>query len=239
MEVSLASEEPSLVSRMTSKSFYQRSIPLFIVSLLVGIYIADYFAGYEGKTGGPLTPLTSELNTWGTIISLFILLFSNVVLLAMHFRTAARERVRRKELFRSVSFIGSAAFFVILAFASGPKLTSGPQYTLVWTAVYGTMGLGIAIGHHTFFTWHAMRRLRGVTSADGIALLVSTVLSLFLYTTAVTPVFPQFDAIANWIKGIPNTAAQRSALAAAAVGGIILGVRALVWKEPGLIEREM
>jgi len=238
--MSQKSEELSLVSKMMSRRFYQRTVPLFIVSVLTGIFIADYFAGYgPAFKEGPLTPLTKELTTWGTIISLFILLFANVAMLMMHFRTLVRGRVHRKEMFRSVSFVGSAAFFVILAFASGPKLTSGDLYLLVWVAVYGTMGLGIAIGHHTFFTWHAMKRLRGAASPDTIALLVSTILSLFLYTTAVTAVTPHFDAAANWIKGIPNTASQRAALAAAAVGGIILGVRALVGREPGLIEAEV
>jgi hypothetical protein len=45
--------------------------------------------------------------------------------------------------------------------------------------------------------------------------------------------------IAEWIKATPNTAAQRAALLAAAVGGIVLGIRALVMRETGLIEAEV
>lgn len=232
--MSQTSEESSLVSRVMSRRFYQRTIPIFIVSVLTGIFIAEYFVSYE-----PLRSLKEELTTWSTIISLFVLLYGNVVVFIMNSRRLATRRTRGKDMFKSVCFIGSAAFFAIIAFASGPKFTSGALFTLVWTVIYGTMGIGIALGSHTFFTWHAIRRLISVTSLDAIVLLVSTVFSLFSYMTSLSVVFPQLLAIADWIKAIPNTASQRSALAAAAVGGIILGVRAIVGKEPGLIEREM
>lgn len=138
-----------------SKRIYQRQIPLLLVSIITGIFIAEYFL-----VGTPLTALKNELTTWGTIISLFILLFGNLMLLTSHIRRLGqRERLPTKEYFRSVVLIAFIAVFFILAFASGPKLTSGPLYMLVWINTYAIMGIGIAVGHHTFFTWHAIKRI--------------------------------------------------------------------------------
>jgi len=218
-----------------SKRVYQRQIPLFLAALITGIFIAEYFLVYE-----PLAALKKELTEWGTIISLFILLFGNLMLLASHIRKLGqRDRLPGKEYFRSVVFIIFVIGFFALAFASGPNLTSGALYMLVWTNTYGIMGIGIAVGHHTFFTWHAIKRIITLRTLDVAVLLITTIFSLFLYTTSVVAVAPQLGDLANWIKGIPNTAAQRAALAAAAIGGIVLGIRALVMRETGLIEAEV
>lgn len=217
-----------------SKRVYQRQIPLLLVSIITGIFIAEYFL-----VNAPLTALKNELTTWGTIISLFILLFGNIVLLVSNIRRLGqRERVPAKEYFRSVVLIGTVVFFSILAFASGPKLTSGPLYLLVWVNTYGIIGVGIGLGTHTFFTWHAIKRIITLRSFEVAIVLVTTIFSLFMYMTSAVAVAPWLGDFANWIKGIPNTAAQRAALLAAAVGGIVLGIRALVGKETGLIEAE-
>jgi hypothetical protein len=45
--------------------------------------------------------------------------------------------------------------------------------------------------------------------------------------------------VGTWIEQVVNGSVQRAALGAAGVGTLILGIRALVGKEPGLIEMEI
>jgi hypothetical protein len=218
-----------------SKRVYQRQIPLLLVSIISGLFIAEYFLVYE-----PLSMIKKELTEWGTIISLFILLFGNLMLLASHIRRLGqRDRIPGKEYFRSVVLIIFVIVFFALAFGSGPQLTSGALFALVWTNVYGIMGIGIAVGHHTFFTWHAIKRIITLRTLDVAVLLITTFFSLFMYITSAVATFPTLLVIAEWIKATPNTSAQRAALLAAAVGGIVLGIRALVMRETGLIEAEV
>ena len=50
---------------------------------------------------------------------------------------------------------------------------------------------------------------------------------------------PALGPVGLWIAQVPHAAAHRAGLIGAAVGAIIVGIRALVWKEPGLMEVEI
>jgi hypothetical protein len=53
-----------------------------------------------------------------------------------------------------------------------------------------------------------------------------------------TATIPVVAPIAEVIMDIPYVAAQRGILLASATGTVILGIRALIGKEPGLLEME-
>jgi len=52
-------------------------------------------------------------------------------------------------------------------------------------------------------------------------------------------IYPPLYEVGTWIEQVVNGSVQRAALGAAGVGTLILGIRALVGKEPGLIEMEI
>ena len=56
---------------------------------------------------------------------------------------------------------------------------------------------------------------------------------------AVVAYIPQFEVIGDWIMKVPYTASNRGAMIAAGIGVVVLAIRALVGREPGLIEMEM
>jgi hypothetical protein len=57
--------------------------------------------------------------------------------------------------------------------------------------------------------------------------------------TVITANAPIIFTIGDWARTVPYAAVQQAASAAAGVGGILLGVRAHIGKEPGLVEMEI
>jgi hypothetical protein len=79
--------------QIISRRSYQRTIPVFIVSILVGIFLVEYFIAYE-----PLTALTDELSLWGVIITAGTALFGNVAVIIVKAQLL-RQKQTRRELF--------------------------------------------------------------------------------------------------------------------------------------------
>jgi hypothetical protein len=83
-----------------------------------------------------------------------------------------------------------------------------------------------------------IHRLSRITSFEVFCLWITAILTVMGSTTALVAIWPPFNDIRIWIYMVPDRAARIAATGAAAIGGIILGVRALVGKEPGLVEME-
>ena len=161
--------------KQLSKRIYQRQIPVYIVSLIAGIFIVEYFISYS-----PLTVVKSELTLWSTVIYSFSLLYGFVVLIMGQVRTLARVR-ESKRIRNSIICVGAIIFFYALGY----------------------------------------------------------VFSMFRGSTLLVAIWPTFYDIGVWIETVLATSVIRAFVTAAAVGTIVLTIRGLVGREPGLIELEM
>ena len=207
-------------------------MPIFIVSVFLGIFLADYFL-----VSDELKAVTTELSLWGVIITAGTLLFGNVAIIVIKARELS-QRQPRKALFDTVTFLGVAALFVILGIVD-PQSTRGAIFLALYTPTMSMMSQTLWTNAHLYYVWAVIQRLVRVRTLEVAVLAISTVLIIFYNTPATKVVFPPFHPIGEWIVTVANRAVQRATAACLAISGIVIVVRSLAGKEPGLIEMEM
>ena len=215
-----------------SKRVYQRSLPTVILSIVALVLVVEYFsAPYE-----PLMSLTDMLLRWGVIVSVCMTLFGFAIITLNHVRVLIRAERTRATYRSSVMMITLISFLIVgLGF---PGDVSSAQFSALYAAtviaiMVALEGMG---GLYQLWIPYRMLRFRSLEAA----LLITTFLLAVLWNTphaAVT--FPPFVTIGEWLGNVPHTAASRGAVLCAAVGATILGIRALLGREPGLIELEV
>ncbi|MEM2922391.1 MAG: hypothetical protein QXF26_08770 [Candidatus Bathyarchaeia archaeon] len=221
-------------SKKLTKRVYQFQIPLFLVSVIAGIIIAEYFTMIP-----TLTALKDELTLWGTIVAAFTLMFAFTVLLWSNIRRSVRRGERLRDRVRSLVLLAIFIVFSIVALSDPVKLTGSEMFSLLYTNTIGLASYGMLIGMHLVFTWAAIKKMQVLPNIETFIMFVFFVFEIFAEAMTVMPaLWSPFGDIGVWIKTVPNMVGQRAAVAAAGIGGVILALRALVWREPGLIELE-
>lgn len=219
------------VSRGITKSTYQRTIPTFLVSVLAGILIIHYFA----PTTAEFDSVHAEITQWGTILTAIAFIYGYISILMIHARRLIMRKATQRELFGSVVLFGSfLAIMAIYFFVPGgieSELSGNWQFFLI---SYATMAVGVDWAFHPF----ACVRMFRVTSIEAAVMFISWLIGCLSVLPVWTLYIPDLGPMGDWIGAIPMTATQRAALACTAVSSIVLAVRALVGKEPGLIEVE-
>jgi hypothetical protein len=206
------------------------------MSAIAAILIVQYFAP-------PRTVLDSaQSNILGVVstVTAIAQLYAVTTLLLWRARTVVRRTGSRTNIFSSFVFFGWYIFMVGLAVFMDPvRLSSGAIYLAVFAATIGILdiaALGIKFVHHIFWTF----RLFASTHT-----LESAVLFLFWFLTYLREmslgmfIWAGFGVTGDWIALFPYTAASRALLLATGVGACIIAARALVFREPGLIDAEM
>jgi len=222
----------TITERITSRRTYQRTIPIFIVALLIGIFLANYFFVYD-----PLKAITNELSLWGIIITAGTLLFGNLILVIVKARSLTTKQTRR-ERFDAVTFLSVAALIVVLGLVD-PRGIRGSSFLLVYGITTSLLSTALWTNAHLYYVWAVIQRLVRVRTLEVAVLAISTLLIIFYNTPFTIVLVPQFSPLGEWIITVVNRAVQRATAACLAVTGIVVVVRGLVGKEPGLIEMEM
>ncbi len=219
------------VSRGITKSTYQRTIPTFLVSVLAGILIIHYFAPKTVE----FDRLQSEINQWGTILTAIAFIYGYVSILMIHARRLIMRKATGRELFGSVvlfcSFLAIMAIHFLVPGGIESDLSAQWQFYLI---SFSTTAVVIDWAFHPF----ACIRMFRVTSIEAAVMFFSWLFACLSVLPVWTLYIPVLGPIGDWIGEIPMTATQRAALACTAVSSIVLAIRALVGKEPGLIEVE-
>jgi len=218
-----------------TKRLYQFQIPLFLVSIFAGINIAEYFLNIDA-----LTTIKNEALQWGVIITAFTTLFAYTILVSSNAKTVSRIRESMKNRVRSAILLIVIVIFCIAALMDPVKLTGGDTFNFLYSNIIVTLGFGMSLGTHIVFTWAAIKKLQRIPDIETAIMLICFTLEIFGDGMTMMPaLWPAFALAQSWIKVVPNMIGQRAAVAAAGIGAIILGLRALVWKEPGIIEIEI
>jgi len=215
-----------------SRRTYQRTVPIFIVSVFLGIFLVDYFL-----VSDELKAVTTELSLWGVIITAGTLLFGNVAIIVIKARELFQKQPRRA-LFDTATFLGVAALFVILGLAD-PNSVRGAMFLALYVPTMSMMTQTLWTNAHLYYVWAVIQRLVRVRTLEVAVLAIATVLIIFYNTPATKVVFPPFHPMGEWIVTVANRAVQRATAACLAISGIVIVVRSLAGKEPGLIEMEM
>jgi hypothetical protein len=216
-----------------SKRIYQFTIPLYLVSIIAGLLIADYFLVVPA-----LADFTTQIGKWGSILSAFAIIYASVVLTATRIQVLAAQK-SRKDVFRSVVYLITFFGFAALALTDTTLLTSSPTFIDVFSPTMSQVGMMVWVSGPSYNNWMRMRKLSRIQSLEALVLWIFSILRGMYGLTAITANAPIIFTIGDWARTVPYAAVQQAASAAAGVGGILLGVRALVGKEPGLVEMEI
>jgi hypothetical protein len=215
---------------MSVKRIYQRQAPIFLTSVLAGILVIRYFFEYL-----PLENLASTLLNWGNIVTAFTILYSFTTLILMHLNQIRKSQPgKRRSIFKSVLIV----VFIIIYLAVGLIYGTGkgPYNELI----IGTVGFISGVyamewAAHYFTPYRALR----ITSPETAVLFLCFIITTLREMTVISFLFPGVEPLGDWVAAVPAMAVNRAALAAAGVGTLVLGIRALVGREPGIIEMEM
>jgi heme/copper-type cytochrome/quinol oxidase subunit 4 len=212
-----------------SKRVYQRQIPIILISFISSIIIIEYFANIPF-----ITAIKNELVSWPSAIYAFTLLFGYLsLILNLFYRLMQRKR--DKVMYTSGIKLGVIAVFVFLGLLV-PGGIEGSLFSTLYKYIVSYPALALET-NWILFCFYAYRYLR-VSSRYTIMMLIAFMGTLLRELPVLVSIYPPSYDIGAWIAAIPASAAQRAALAATGIGILILVVRAIVRKEPGLIEVE-
>lgn len=217
-----------------SKRIYHMRIPIFIVSALAAFFIVQYFAAYNT----PMADLNNEILLWSTIIASLAGLYGTTILVLMHVRRLSEGRDLpgyRRNVFRSGSLLGMALVLMAIALVY-PGLQNGDVFQFWYLAIPGMAAVASQMAW--VFHAHAPIRVFRITSIETAIFFASWLFVCTGELTVLVVVWPPFATIDNWIRTVVNPTGERASIAAAAVGAMVLAVRTLGMKEPGLIEME-
>lgn len=214
-----------------SKRLYQRHIPLFIVSAIATAYIAEYFL----PTNDALSSIVDEFSLWGTTVFSLVTLYGFTSLTLLMIRRLQERRTFKYTLGSAVT-LGTAIVFLLMGLVL-PGGVSGETFGLLYLYIvmYAGGGQNASWIHHPY---NAFRYFR-FTSIESIVMFVAWLGLVLRELSVFVAIFPPFYDIGTWIEAVPNTAVHRVILATSGVSACILGIRAILGKEPGLIEAEV
>jgi hypothetical protein len=220
-----------------SRVLYQKRIPLVLVCILIIIFLVQYFA----VPIGPVTSTTAELTKWAAIIASATIIYSELILILANIRVVMERNERRSEpgagrrLFRAFCYFGGLLFFIGLGLTT-PSLETGATYALVFGIIIA--GIGLATNTRWLeLCWGGLTTFR-VTNIETVAMFIVAVFEFLRESSLITYFAPWTGVTGTLLMDTFHVAAQRAALGAAAVGTLALAIRALVMREPGLIETE-
>lgn len=134
----------------------------------------------------------------------------------------------------SATCLGTALIYTLVALGTGGTTSVTFRFWYTFIIAYAAGGMYTAWVHHPYNSYRYFR----FTSVESGLMFLAWLFISFRELSSIVAVWPPFYDIGTWIEGVPNTAAQRAMLATTGLGAIVLGIRALVGREPGMIEVE-
>lgn len=217
-----------------SKRLYQRLGALFVCSLFVGVYIGNSFIEWT-----PVQFVYDAFQAGYGMVKNVVELYAAVVL----YLGAARMMVNYKSYSRSFVVRGATiiAFSAMLAayFLSQPGYHLSTGASIVNNVIQGSCANGLFLARYGMMYYWLLRRFCEFRTIDRIAQLAIW----FMWTWRDMPILvqtvPGIDTFVDWLRVTLYTGALRGVLVTVAVGSFVLSLRALVGREPGLIEAEI
>jgi hypothetical protein len=223
------------ITMASTKRIYQRTAPLLIVSVICLVLVLEYFAPATSEWKA----VHGEVTQWGVIISACIFVYGGFTILAMHIGRVSRGLQNAKEragrrLWNSSVFLATFVLFYIFAVFEGGF--GGPLAGMYSTYINGYIrgSFNLEWVFHVMAVYTMFR----FTSIEATLLFAGWIVSVLRMTTMYVYYVPPLMDIGMWVTTVPAMAVMRAGYLAMGVSAVVLTARALVWKEPGLIEVE-
>jgi hypothetical protein len=149
-----------------------------------------------------------------------------------------RTGVERTMLWRD------ATILVFSAILGGFILTQPGQETstlvsAVNSVLQGSCTYGLFVARYGMMYYWVLRRFCEFRTIDRLVQLVTWFLIMFRDTPILVAAVPGIDTAVDWMLATLYTGSLRGVLITVCVGSLVLAMRALIGREPGLIEAEI
>jgi hypothetical protein len=219
---------------MLQKRFYQRTLALFVCSLFVGVYIGASILAWD-----PLQFVYNAFQDGYGMVKNVVQLYAAFVL----YLGAARMLVNHRNYSRSfVVRAGTIIIFsIILAafYLTQPEMENSALVSQVNSVLQGSCTYGLFLARYGMMYYWVLRRFCEFRTIDRIAQLAIWFLWTFRDMPILVQLVPGIDTFVDWLRQTLYTGALRGVLITVAVGSFVLSLRALIGREPGLIEAEI
>jgi hypothetical protein len=156
---------------------------------------------------------------------------------------AARMLVNHRNYSRSfVVRAGTIIIFsIILAafYLTQPEMENSALVSQVNSVLQGSCTYGLFLARYGMMYYWVLRRFCEFRTIDRIAQLAIWFLWTFRDMPILVQLVPGIDTFVDWLRQTLYTGALRGVLITVAVGSFVLSLRALIGREPGLIEAEI
>jgi hypothetical protein len=219
---------------MLQKRFYQRTLALFVCSLFVGVYIGSSILAWD--------PLQFVYNTfqdgYGMVKNVVQLYAAFVLYLGAGRMLVNHRNYSRSFVVRAATII---AFSIVLAafYLTQPEMENSAIASQVNSVLQGSCTYGLFLARYGMMYYWVLRRFCEFRTIDRIAQLAIWFLWVFRDMPILVSFVPGIDTFVDWLRLTLYTGALRGVLITVAVGSFVLSLRALIGREPGLIEAEI
>jgi hypothetical protein len=220
-------------SVLSSRRLYQRVLPLFTVSLFVGVFIGQTVIDWE-----PWNFVYTVLQETQGMVVLMVQIFAAFILYYGKVRSLTRYRTEERTLLvRNITILVFAAFLSWFFWSTGGH--ESVQASAVVPIIQGSCQRGLFFARYGMMYYWVLRRFSEFRTIDRIAQLFMWFLLAIRGTNAIIVPYPFLIDAIDWVRFTLYNGALMGVLFTVACGAIIISIRALLGREPGLIEMEV
>lgn len=222
-------------AQVVSKRLYQRTGALFVCALFVGVYVAHDIASF------PLldTVYVAFQEIQGVVL-LTVQTFAALVLYMGAARHIAQYRTQpRTMVVRAATIIVFSIILAAFYFSQYPGMETTVQSGAVNTVLQGSCTWGLFLARYGMMYYWVLRRFCEFRTIDRIVQLIIWFILVFRDTPILVQLVPGIDTVADWILTTIYRGTLSGVLFTVAIGAVVLTMRALLGREPGLIEAEI
>lgn len=218
---------------LTSRRLYQRTLPLFVCALFVGVFIGQTIIKWD-----PLDTVYRAFQDTNAMVIMMIQIFAAFTLYYGKVRSAARYRTEERTLLiRNITILVFSAFLSWFFWSTGGH--ESIEASTVVPIIQGSCQRGLFFARYGMMYYWVLRRFAEFRTIDRIAQLFMWFLLAIRGTNAIIVPFPILIEWIDWVRFTWYTGALNGVLFTVACGALIITIRAILGKEPGLIEMEV
>lgn len=219
---------------VSSRRLYTRVGALFVAALFVGVYVGDSFIDFA-----PLHTVFTYFQETQGMVNLMIQVFAALVL----YLNATTNLINWRQQSRTLNVRNATIIiFSIVLFAfflSQPNQEQSTDSGMVNNVIQGACSNGLFLGRYGMMYYWVLRRFGEFRTVDRIMQLFTW----FLWTIRDNPIvlswLPFMGPAVDWVRATFYTGLLQGVLFTVACGALIIAMRVLTGREPGIIEAEV
>jgi hypothetical protein len=213
-----------------SAKLYKRDLPLIIGTVAALIVILDFFVA---KPNSAVEAIKNEVLVWTTLSAAFGILFGAVGTFLLQYSRVTTGGSAKTKLFAGAAILVMAIFIVVGAVLPGH--TTAAEYVLLYDHIFAALARSVRAAAFFAALMGAFHAFRVKTLDSAVMLLAGSVYLLRSFAAGVYFI-PIVLPLGDWLAEVPNVAATRGGLIAAAIGALILAIRVFSGTEKAVEE---